>query len=204
MKIIEEKDQSPALPEREGFVAVEKTVNALSANIWALVIGIPILTIITVVHFLLWKDVILQQITTVRFWGTLTVGILVLCFVVMFLYELFHGLAWCMLSGTPVGRMRFGLAANGLIFQCRLEGELLTKRDYVRGLIAPDIIFAIILLALGLYMNWYLSTFMAGLVLMSMIADIMLVNSVKSERDDTLLYIHPKKAGVYAYHNDEE
>ena len=137
MKIIQEKDQQPVLPEREGYVAVEKTVNAVSLNIVTLLMGLPLIAVAAIGHFLLWKEVIMEQFTSLRFWLVLAVGMLVSCFLLIFLFELFHGIAWCAMSGLPMSRMRFGMAGGGLLFQCHIDGELLTKREFVRGLIIP-------------------------------------------------------------------
>lgn len=206
MRIIEEKDQLPLIPEREGYVAFEKTVNAIGINIWALAIGFPVLTIATAIHLLLWKDAIMEQILNlnVRFCLLLGLGFIIAITLVMFLFELFHGIAWCLLSGIPMNRIRFCMAGNGLLFQCRIDGELLTKRDFVRGLIVPDILFTLVLLIPGLWMNWPVATLTGALVIMCAVGDIMIVNKVRSERDDTLVYIHPKQAGVYAYHKETE
>ena len=199
MKIIQEKDQQPVLPEREGYVAVEKTVNAVSINIVTLLMGLPLIAVAAIGHFLLWKEVIMEQFTSLRFWLVLAVGMLVSCFLLIFLFELFHGIAWCAMSGLPMSRMRFGMAGGGLLFQCHIDGELLTKREFVRGLIIPDLIFAAVLLVVG-----FLATFLGAIVLMCTLGDIMIANKVRDERDDTPVYIHPDQAGVYAYHKETE
>ena len=204
MKIIQEKDQQPVLPEREGYVAVEKTVNAVSINIVTLIMGLPLLAVATIAHFFLWKDAMMELFNSLRFWLVLAVGILVSCFLLMFLFELFHGIAWCAMSRLPLNRMRFGMAGGGLLFQCRIDGELLTKREYVRGLIIPDLIFAAVLLALGLCLNLLLATFLGSIVLMCTVGDIMIASRVRGEREDTPVYIHPDQAGVYAYHKETE
>lgn len=204
MKIIQEKDQQPVLPEREGYVAVEKTVNAVSLNIVTLLMGLPLMAVAAISHFLLWKEVIMEQFTSLRFWLVLAVGMLVSCFLLIFLFELFHGIAWCAMSGLPMNRMRFGMAGGGLLFQCHIDGELLTKREYVRGLIIPDLIFAAVLLVVGLCLNFFLATFLGAIVLMCTLGDIMIANKVRDERDDTPVYIHPDQAGVYAYHKETE
>ena len=204
MKIIQEKDQQPVLPEREGYVAVEKTVNAVSLSIIVGLVGLPLIAVAAIGHFLLWKEVIMEQFTTLRFWLVLAVGMLVSCFLLIFLFELFHGIAWCAMSGLPMSRMRFGMAGGGLLFQCHIDGELLTKREYVRGLIIPDLIFAAVLLVVGLCLNCFLATFLGAIVLMCTVGDIMIANKVRNERDDTPVYIHPLQAGVYAYHKETE
>ena len=204
MKIIQEKDQQPVLPEREGYVAVEKTVNAVSLNIVTLLMGLPLIAVAAIGHFLLWKEVIMEQFTSLRFWLVLAVGMLVSCFLLIFLFELFHGIAWCAMSGLPMSRMRFGMAGGGLLFQCHIDGELLAKREFVRGLIIPDLIFAAVLLVVGLCLNFFLATFLGAIVLMCTLGDIMIANKVRDERDDTPVYIHPLQAGVYAYHKETE
>ena len=204
MKKIQEKDQQPVLPEREGYVAVEKTVNAVSLSIIVGLVGLPLIAVAAIGHFLLWKEVIMEQFTSLRFWLVLAVGMLVSCFLLIFLFELFHGIAWCAMSGLPMSRMRFGMAGGGLLFQCHIDGELLTKREYVRGLIIPDLIFATVLLVVGLCLNCFLATFLGAIVLMCTVGDIMIANKVRNERDDTPVYIHPLQAGVYAYHKETE
>ena len=142
-------------------------------------------------HNRLWKEVIMEQFTSLRFWLVLAVGMLVSCFLLIFLFELFHGIAWCAMSGLPMSRMRFGMAGGGLLFQCHIDGELLTKREFVRGLIIPDLIFAAVLLVVGLCLNFFLATFLGAIVLMCTLGDIMIANKVRDERDDTPVYIHP-------------
>lgn len=196
MKTIQEKDQKPVLPEKEGYVAVEKTVSAVSISICALVVGIPLIAIAAFAHFLLWKEAMIAQLTSLQVWIIICCGTVVLGL----LFELFHGIAWCAMSGRPLNRMRFGMAGSGLLFQCRIDGELLKKREYVRGMIVPDIIFAAVLLVPGLCLNCFFATFLGAIVLMSSVGDIMVANKLKDEHDDTPVYIHPSQAGVYAYH----
>lgn len=74
----------------------------------------------------------------------------------------------------------------------------------MRGLIIPDLIFAAVLLVVGLCLNFFLATFLGAIVLMCTVGDIMIASSVRGERDDTPVYIHPDQAGVYAYHKETE
>ena len=202
MKIIEEKEQQSRIPEREGYVAYERTVNAVTMNVVAGVVGIPIIIVAMIAHFLLWKDAIMGHDLSLRFWLWFLVGIVVAGVVVMVLFELLHGMAWCLMAGVPLSKMRLGFVGNGLVFQARLEDELITKRDYVRGLIVPDLLFAAVLIAVGLGLNLPALTFAGALVVMSMVGDVMLACKISDEEGDTPVYIHPSQAGVYAYRKE--
>jgi hypothetical protein len=205
MKIIKEKDQMPVLPEKEGYVAVEKFVNSVSLSIWSAAIGLPLIIVALAVHIVIWQDVLLDSLLSrpiIWLYGIILLSIADIA--IMFIFELLHGITWCIIGNIPFNRMRFGFAGNGLVFQCRINSELITKRTYIRGLIIPGLILGFTLTVLGIGINSLVCTIIGSTVLMCSISDIMIAKKIKDESNDSLIYIHPQEAGCFVYHKCDE
>ena len=105
----------PVLPEKEGYVAVEKFVNSVSLSIWSAAIGLPLIIVALAVHIAIWQDVLLDSLLSkpiIWLYGIILLSIADIA--IMFIFELLHGITWCIIGNIPFNRMRFGFAGNGL------------------------------------------------------------------------------------------
>lgn len=185
------KNQIPEIPEKEGHTPIEMIVDGGVVKFVGFIILVLVLAIFVKGH--------------VSVWGgdcSFSPFVFVLLLLIPFVCYLSHGVAWCLLSNLPLNRIRFGMLKPRIEgFKSYINGELLTKKIYVRGMLIPDIILGAVPLILGLCMNWWGATLFGSFMLVVALCDIVLILvTVHGESDDTMVYVHPKKIGVYVYH----
>lgn len=189
-----EKNQISEIPEKEGYVAIEKDVGGGWIKFVGLIIIVLVLAITINVHAFVWGECIVSIFEAVL--------MVVLILMWPFIYDLSHGIAWCLLSNLPLNRICFGMLkprSDG--FKSYIDGELLTKKNYVRGMLIPDIILGAVPLILGLCINCWSATLFGSFMLVCALLDTgIILLTVHGESDDTMVYVHPKKIGVYVYH----
>jgi hypothetical protein len=178
------------MQELENYKKEKLTIDLVWANIFGVLLLIPIVLIFGIPYYFL--CLVPQDIA----YGELYIlGILILGIIV---HELIHGITWAQFAKSGFKSIRFGILWKMLTPYCHCK-EPLKVRQYIIGAITPAIILglipsllAIIIGHLGLLIFGMLFTMAAG-------GDFLIINLIRKENIDDLVQDHPSEAGCYIY-----
>jgi len=193
------------MEQLENYQKEKLTINLVWANIFGILIIIPIALLYGLPYYLIWgngmsslsfKDIISSispghvGIGALLFFLILTSGII--------LHELIHGLTWARYTEKGFKSMKFGVLWTMLTPYCHCK-EPLRVRQYILGAITPAIflglipaLISIIIGNLGILIFGIFFTMAAG-------GDFLIINLLRKEKMDNLVQDHPSEAGCFVY-----
>lgn len=180
----------------KNYNKVQLTIDLVKANIFALVLFIPVIILYVVPFALIWgKEPLLTN------WDTYAI----LAFPVMIggtvLHEFIHGATWYPFTKNGFRSIKFGVLWKMLTPYCHCK-EPLKVSQYMLGAIMPAILLgflpAIVAIAIGSF----------GLLLFAILftaaaaGDFMIIDLVRKEAADNYVLDHPSEAGCYVYRKE--
>jgi len=190
------------MEELENYSKDKLTINLVWANIFGILILIPILIIFGFPYYWIWKDgfsiqAIINGINPVNMaiTGLYCYGLIILGIIV---HELIHGIIWAKFAKQGFKSIKFGVLWKILTPYCHCK-EPLTVRQYIIGAIAPAIvlgllpaIIAITIGNIGMLIFGVFFTMAAG-------GDFLIINLIIKENKNDLVQDHPSECGCYIY-----
>ena len=176
------------------------TINLVWANIFSLLLIVPIALILVFPYYLLWIDDIdaffslwKDEISSIGLLGFFLVTIFG-----VIIHELIHGVTWARYTDNGFKAIKFGVLWKMLTPYCHCK-EPLRVKHYVMGAIAPAIILGFIPSVISIIIgNFGLLIF--GLVFTVVAAgDFLIINLLRKENKDDFVEDHPSEAGCYIY-----
>ena len=167
------------------------TIDLVWANVFALLILIPIVLVFGIPYYLIWKptfdiknllDAIGPQ------------GIVV--------HELIHGITWAMFAKDGFKSIKFGVLWKMLTPYCHCK-EPLTVRQYIIGAITPAIFLGFIPSTLAIVVGNLGMLIFGMFFTMAAAGDFLIINLIRKEKKDDLVQDHPSEAGCYIYRKSE-
>lgn len=193
------------MEQLDSYQKEKLTINLVWANVFGILIIIPIVLLYGLPYYLIWGSGITSQsfketlsdaslgnigIGTLLFFLILTSGII--------LHELIHGLTWARYTEKGLKSMKFGVLWTMLTPYCHCK-EPLQVRQYILGAITPAIFLglipafvSILIGSLGLLVFGIFFTMAAG-------GDFLIINLLRKEKMDNLVQDHPSEAGCFVY-----
>ena len=175
----------------QGYRRVELTVGIVAANIFAIVLLIP-LCILGLGLFLLKND---------SFSGGFSPASLLLLFLVFLvlivIHELVHGLGWSLFAAHGFKDIEFGFMKQYLTPYCTCSVPL-TKGQYIFGALLPCVLLGIVPLVLGVFVGSLWLLFLGIIMTDSAAGDLMIVWKILRYKSDAarIVYMdHPTQAG---------
>lgn len=195
-KRLENFEIKKAALEEEGFKSYELTVGIVKANVFAILMGIPISVIMVVLFFLVNKD-------NIRFDIEITGPFifLVVYFILVVVHELIHGITWAIFSKNHFKDIEFGFMKEYLTPYCACL-EPMGKKHYLIGGLMPLIVLGIIPSVIAICINSLGLLLMGALMIFSAGGDIMIsgkIMSYKSQAKNIIYFDHPTQAGLYVF-----
>ncbi len=197
------------MEQLENYQKVKLTVNLVWANVFGILIIIPIALIFGLPYYFIWgsfvtkqslKDII-SNISPGHFGLAVLLFFLILILGII-LHELIHGLTWARYTSKGLKSMKFGVLWTMLTPYCHCKEPLIVKQ-YIIGAIAPAIvlglipaIISIIIGNLGLLIFGMFFTMAAG-------GDFLIINLLRKEKMDNFVQDHPSEAGCFIYRKIE-
>lgn len=175
----------------KGYRRTELTVSIVSANIFGVVLLIPLLVLSFVLLILLHDDISFDYSPL-----TLAVGLVILA-VLIVVHELIHGASWAIFAEHHFKDIKFGFMKQYLTPYCTCCVPL-SKGQYIFGALMPLVILGIIPMAVGIAAGSFSLTLLGIVMTDSASGDIMIVWNIlryKSEADDIVYIDHPTQAG---------
>ncbi len=182
------------------------TIDLVWANVFALLILIPIVLVFGIPYYLIWKptfdiknllDAIGPQGVGLGF--IMTFGIFMMGIVV---HELIHGITWAMFAKDGFKSIKFGVLWKMLTPYCHCK-EPLTVRQYIIGAITPAIFLGFIPSTLAIVVGNLGMLIFGMFFTMAAAGDFLIINLIRKEKKDDLVQDHPSEAGCYIYRKSE-
>ena len=176
----------------KGYRRTELTVGIVKANIFAILLGIPVVIIGLALFFLVnWR----KDFT--RFSGKQMLIFVIAIFLLIVVHELIHGITWSVFTEHHFGDIEFGFMKEYLTPYCTCKCPL-SKGKYIIGALMPLIILGIIPMAAGIIMGSMLLLLIGIVMVLSAGGDILIVINImkyKTRSEDVLYLDHPTQAG---------
>ena len=177
--------------EQQGYKKTDLTVSIVKANVFALILGVPVL----VFGFLLFLHI--NGLMRVSFGLPGTLGFVAALIVLTVIHELVHGATWGLLSGNHFRDIEFGFIKESLTPYCTCTRPL-SKGKYILGALMPLIVCGIIPAAVALGADLFVLYALGLIMILGASGDIMIVFMIlthKTRAKDVLFMDHPTQAG---------
>ncbi len=185
--------------EQQGYKKTDLTVSIVKANVFALILGVPVL----VLGFLLFLQ-INHDLIRVRFGLPGTIGFVAALIVLTVIHELVHGATWGLLSGNHFRDIEFGFIKESLTPYCTCTRPL-SKGKYILGALMPLIVCGIIPSVVALAADFFVLYLLGLIMIIGASGDIMIVFMILTHRTrakDVLFMDHPTQAGGVVFEKD--
>lgn len=194
-KRLERFEEVSAQLVSDGYRKTELTVGIVRANIFAILLAIP-LCIVAITAFAL-----LNPDATFFTDGTNMIVVLVAYIGLIVVHELIHGITWSLYAPNRWHDIDFGFMKEYLTPYCTCATPL-PKGSYILGALMPLIVLGIIPCALGIAIGSVTLLFIGILMIVSAGGDILIVIELLRYRSDAaeqLIYDHPTQAGCVLF-----
>jgi len=182
----------------ENFKKEKLTINLVWANVFGIIILIPIALMYGLPYWWVWKDAI--SFSSIN-WLHLAEKswIAVLCLIAgIVAHELIHGIVWAIYAKNGFQSIKFGVLWKVITPYCLCK-EPLTVRRYIVGVIMPAIILGFLPAILAIKIGSLPLLFFAIFFTMASSGDFLVIYALRNERKDTLVEDHSSEAGCYVY-----
>ncbi len=190
----------------ENYRKEKLTIDLVWANVFGVLILIPILLIFGLPYYFIWQPAtdFQQQIDNLELQGLgidslLIFGTLILGIV---LHELIHGITWAKFAKDGFKSIKFGILWKMLTPYCHCK-EALNVKHYIIGAITPAVILGVMpsLFAIMIGNVWLL--FFGIFFTMAAGGDFLVINLIRKENSADFVQDHPSEAGCYIYRKME-
>lgn len=180
----------------DNYIKEEVLIDITRANIFGIIMFIPVLIIFGVPYMLLWHENLANDIRA----GNISLILAVVLIVGIILHELIHGVFWAAFTKEGFKSIKFGIMPASKLFSpyCHCK-EPLKLNHYRLGAIMPLVILGIIPAIIAICIG-NLFWFCVGIFfIIAACGDILIFIKTLKEKNDSLLYDHPSEAGYYIY-----
>ena len=175
-----------------GYKKTELTVGIVGANIFAIILLIPLSAVGIWLFILKNKTINFTQLSLSDY--LLFLGIFLILIVV---HELIHGLSWSVFTKDHFKDIEFGIMWQYLTPYCTCKVPLL-KGQYIFGAVMPLVALGILPMIIGILINSFPTLIMGILMADSAAGDILIIWNIlryKSNAKDIVYIDHPTQAG---------
>jgi hypothetical protein len=194
------------MQDLENYKKEKLTIDIVWANVFGVLILIPIGLIFGLPFYLIWRPEIdiKQLLDSVGPQGAILgfmsfLGILIFGVV---LHELIHGITWAKFAKEGFKSIKFGILKEMLTPYCHCK-EPLSVRQYIIGAVAPAIILGIVPSIIALMIGNIGLLIFGMFFLMAAGGDFLIINLIRKEKSTDLVQDHPSEAGCYIYRKIE-
>jgi len=187
----------------EGYKREMLTIDIVKANIFAILMAIPVALIYGIPYVLLWHnrvDVVGQSSSV--FSGANMLVTLASMFIGIVAHELIHGVTWAIHAKRGFRSIRFGIMLKMVTPYCHCK-EALQVKHYIIGAITPAIILGLLPAIYGIATGSVGTLLFGGFFTIAAGGDFMIIYLLRNEKMETMVEDHPSEAGCYVYRKTE-
>ena len=186
------------MENQEKYTKEKVTINLVWANIFGVIMLIPIVLIYILPYRLVWKgsphfaNFSLNHLFE-KEW------LVFLCIVAgVVAHELIHGIVWARYAKNGFKSIKFGVMWKMITPYCHCK-EPLNVRQYIIGAMMPAIILGLIPAILAIVIG-NVALLVFGMVFtVAGCGDFLIIHALRNEKKDTFVEDHPSEAGCFVY-----
>lgn len=179
----------------DGYERKNLTFGVVEANVWAIVVTLPLIIPFLLVHYVLWG----KERTDLPWWGYLLASFLLFVFIVA--HELIHGAVFAFFAKDGFRSIAFGVIWSMLTPYCTCR-ESLKRKHYMLAILAPTVVLGILPAAVALAIGSWWILFLGILMILGGGGDIMCAIKLATYRTkgkDCLFFDHPYEVGLAVF-----
>lgn len=179
----------------QGYERKNLTFSVVAANVWAIVVTLPIILPFLIAYFMMWgmKDFVLP------WWGYLLgMGILIVLIVV---HELIHGAVFACFAKDGFKSVAFGVIWSMMTPYCTCR-ESLKRKHYMLAILAPTVVLGILPAAVALAIGSWGMMLIGIFMILGGGGDVMCAIKLATYRTmgkECLFFDHPYEVGLAVF-----
>lgn len=183
----------------ENYNQEQKIVDIVWANIFGLLILIPIIIFYGIPYFLIWGYNYERPENFNSFFL-----LFILCFLVgVVIHELIHGITFAAFAKSGFKSIRFGVMWKMITPYCNCK-ESLKIKHYIIGALMPGIVLGLIPAILAVVFGSYFLLLVGVVFTIAASGDVLIVWSLRKENKNDYVLDHPSEAGCIVYRKKTE
>ncbi len=190
------------MQEMNNYKKEKLTINLVWANIFGILLFIPVILVFGLPYYLLWGNNMgineIKELLT-PFNSFYVLGVLILGIII---HELIHGIFFAMYAKQGLKSIKFGVLWNMLTPYCHCK-EPLKVKHYMVGGIMPAIILGIIPSLVAIIIGNLPLLLFGILFTVAAAGDFLIINLIRKENKSDLVQDHPSEAGCYIYRKNK-
>ncbi len=180
-------------------------IDIVKANIYAVLLLIPLLFIYVSIFYLIWGDKysieffseLLHNVDP-NIVGISSLSIIITMLIGIIFHELLHGIIWALYARNAWKSIHFGFKWQMLTPYCHCSEPLLVKH-YIWGAAAPGIILGIAPFVASLAMGSIIMLAFSIFFTLAAIGDFMIIYLLRKTNGEALVQDHETEAGCWVY-----
>ena len=194
------------MQELKNYKKEKLTVDLVWANVFGILILIPIVLFFGLPYYLIWSPSLdikafLDSLNSNAFGFGLAIvsGLIILGIII---HEILHGITWALFTQKGLKSIKFGILWKMLTPYCHCK-EPLSVQQYIIGAITPAIILGVLPCIIAIATESIPLLIFGMFFTMASAGDFLIINLVRKERITDLVQDHPSEAGCYIYRKIE-
>lgn len=197
------------MTDPENYSKEKLTIDIAWANVFGILILIPIIILYGIPYFLVWgnnmnfagiKEILkdsphLVGVGSFSVFAVLITGIVI--------HELIHGLVWASYAKDGFKSIRFGVLWKMVTPYCHCK-EPLKVREYIIGGIMPAIVLGLFPAVIAIVIGNVWLLFFGIIFTMAACGDFLVIHLLSKENWNDLVLDHPSEAGCYIFRKEKE
>lgn len=172
--------------EEKNYTKVEHVFSAAEASSYGLLVPLPIMALMGVIYYFRWKSMPGGFDFMFFFVGLILTTVI---------HELIHGLGWSLFAEKGFRSMKFGITQGMPYCHCV---EVLGKRGYITGTMAPVVVIGTVLMVLSLIIPSFNLFVLALINVLSAGGDMLIILRARTLKDAHVID-HPSLPGFVAF-----
>nr|WP_315398905.1 DUF3267 domain-containing protein [uncultured Sphingobacterium sp.] len=184
----------------ENYIKEIRTIDLAKANIFSLLLFIPIILVYGLPFYLIWGklDFIGVFVESFRENPLFPIAVVIVVLAGIVVHELIHGATFALFAKHGFKSIKFGILLKMLTPYCHCK-EPLRVRQYIVGAIMPAIILGVLPAFIAIFTgNMFLLIF-AVFFTGAAAGDFMIIHLIWKEDKDTMVLDHPSEAGCFIF-----
>lgn len=174
----------------------KKIIDIKKANLYGVLLIIPIVLIYGIPFYLIWGKIGLPKPLIFNLYS---LDLLLLLIIGIIIHELIHGITWSFFIKNGFRSIKFGIMWKKMMTPYCHSKELMKVKHYILGAIMPAIIIGFLPAIYAIISGSLYILFISFIFTLAAIGDFMVIYLLKDEDPDSLVEDHPSEAGCYVY-----
>ncbi|MEN5054007.1 DUF3267 domain-containing protein [Sphingobacterium kitahiroshimense] len=184
----------------ENYIKEIRTIDLAKANIFSLLLFIPIILVYGLPFYLIWGELDFIGVFVESFKENplFSIAIVIVLLAGIVVHELIHGATFALFAKHGFKSIKFGILLKMLTPYCHCK-EPLRVKEYIVGAIMPAIILGLLPGIIAIFTGNVFLLIFAIFFTGAAAGDFMIINLIRKEDKDTMVLDHPSEAGCFIF-----